>query len=58
MQGRLEGACHRSGTMSEDRILPHWGIRKRLKEEEALELGPEGFEEKGIPSSGRTIAQS
>lgn len=44
--------------MSEDRILPHWGIRKRLKEEEALELGPEGFEEKGIPSSGRTIAQS
>lgn len=43
-------SCSRGGSINEDGILSHWGIRHKLREEEELEPGPERFEEKGIPN--------
>lgn len=38
---------------NEDARLSRWGIRYPLREEDALELGPERVEEKSIPSRGK-----
>lgn len=54
MGRRLEGELCRGGSTSEDEILFHWRIGNWLGEAETLKLDLEGFEEKGIPSKGRT----